>query len=66
MRRESALAQGCAIADGHGGAPVSEGSGGSGRKGRDCQGAGLIPLARPRQAGAWDYAVAGQGRNGPG
>ena len=30
MRRESALAQGCAIADGHGGQPVSEGSGGSG------------------------------------
>jgi len=30
MRRESALAQGCAIADGHGGRPVSEGSGGSG------------------------------------
>jgi len=55
MRRESALAQGCAIADGHGGQPVSEGSGGSGH-------------IRPGVKGAWPYAPlpppsAGGGQN---
>jgi len=47
MRRESALAQGCAIADGHGSLPVSEDQAAVGVKARDCQGGGLFPLGSP-------------------
>ncbi|GAB3214884.1 hypothetical protein GCM10027295_05230 [Pseudaeromonas pectinilytica] len=47
MRRESALAQGCAIADGHGSLPVSEDQAAVGAKALDCQGGGLFPLGPP-------------------
>ena len=65
MRRESALAQGCAIADAPGSLPVSEDSGGSGRQGRGLRGHGLMPPYRPRQAAGWQIAEADNGRNGP-
>ena len=65
MRRESALAQGCAIADAPGSLPVSEDSGGSGRQGRGLRGHGLMPPYRPRQAAGWQIPQADSGRNGP-
>ena len=68
MRRESALAQGCAIADAPGSLPVSEDSGGSGRQGRGLRGHGLMPPYRPAKrqvgrsqkptAGGTDHAIA--------
>ena len=66
MRRESVLAQGCAIADGHGGQPVSEGSGGSGHT----PAAGLLRTAAsvlnpPPPTAGWPIAIADRGRNGP-
>ena len=51
MRRESALAQGCAIADAPGSLPVSEDSGGSGRQGRGLRGHGLMPPLPPPPSG---------------
>ncbi len=65
MRRESALAQGCAIADAPGSLPVSEDSGGSGRQGRGLRGHGLMPPYRPRQAAGRQIAEADSGRHGP-